>query len=548
MRPVRLGVVLLLSVVLVAWASVALADGRVALVVGNSTYAHIGRLPNPANDAAAVTAALRRLGFDVTTSLDAGLTELNQALRTFTRRSAGADVALVFYAGHGLDHSVPVALDHPRDLLDRLQATANRPPVPAPPHPDRPAPGAVVPQSRRQFLDRPRPRPRHARRAPAQRRERPALPLRHVPATRQPQVARLHQPVVALLPQGPVLRPPNLVDSRRPRKSWCFGACYGVGTSHGICWAMHDPRSALAPTLVAVILAIGCASARPSLAAPSPPPIEPALGEVRGPSPPPSVSSGRFGRPRMTAGLCPNSSTVSLSFRAGCESASVRALRAQPNSRLRRQLQRRLAFRTRVRNHISYVTTPSYSALTPAQQRLLRTLPQCSSTASSKACWDRTLSKVAKATFHMITHVLEHTDLMGQPVIFHVTTVEGLLAEPKTTHFHGLTGTTARVDGWRLHLMLDGVSEDALQTAGWRQWPLGAHRTHRAFGYTKDYRDWRDHEEWDGPFLQIVLNPEGTSSDSDLDKGRWSHRSSPKDIYQRFVERYPRGSRELTVR
>ena len=61
MRLVRLGVVLLLSTVLAAWASVALADGRVALVVGNSTYAHIGRLPNPANDAAAVSAVLRRL-------------------------------------------------------------------------------------------------------------------------------------------------------------------------------------------------------------------------------------------------------------------------------------------------------------------------------------------------------------------------------------------------------------------------------------------------------------------------------------------------------
>ena len=126
MRPVRLGVVLLLSTVLVAWASVALADGRVALVVGNSTYSHIGRLPNPANDAAAVSAALRRLGFEVTTNLDAGLTELNQALRTFTRRSAGADVALVFYAGHGLEmdgvnYVVPVDARLERDVDVRYE-------------------------------------------------------------------------------------------------------------------------------------------------------------------------------------------------------------------------------------------------------------------------------------------------------------------------------------------------------------------------------------------------------------------------------------------
>ena len=81
----------------------ALAAGRVALVVGNSDYEHIGRLPNPANDAADMGAALRRLGFEVTITRDAGRTALTDALRAFTRRSGGADVALVFYAGHGME-------------------------------------------------------------------------------------------------------------------------------------------------------------------------------------------------------------------------------------------------------------------------------------------------------------------------------------------------------------------------------------------------------------------------------------------------------------
>ena len=54
-----------------ASAPAALADGRVALVYGNSTYAHIGRLPNPENDAVDMAAALQQLGFDVTTELDA---------------------------------------------------------------------------------------------------------------------------------------------------------------------------------------------------------------------------------------------------------------------------------------------------------------------------------------------------------------------------------------------------------------------------------------------------------------------------------------------
>ena len=75
MRSVRsLVVAVLASVVLVAPA-VVFADGRVALVVGNSTYAHIGRLPNPGNDARDLSAALRRLGFEVTTELDAQSTE-----------------------------------------------------------------------------------------------------------------------------------------------------------------------------------------------------------------------------------------------------------------------------------------------------------------------------------------------------------------------------------------------------------------------------------------------------------------------------------------
>ena len=61
------------ALVLAASASVALAR-QVALVVGNSTYAHIGRLPNPENDAVDLSAALRRrLGFEVTTELGHGL-------------------------------------------------------------------------------------------------------------------------------------------------------------------------------------------------------------------------------------------------------------------------------------------------------------------------------------------------------------------------------------------------------------------------------------------------------------------------------------------
>ena len=126
MRSVRSFVVAVLAVVVLAVPAVVLADGRVALVVGNSTYAHIGRLPNPDNDARDISAALRRLGFKVTIELDADRVELTEALRAFTRQSAGADVSLVFYAGHGIEmdgvnYLVPVDARLERDVDVRFE-------------------------------------------------------------------------------------------------------------------------------------------------------------------------------------------------------------------------------------------------------------------------------------------------------------------------------------------------------------------------------------------------------------------------------------------
>ena len=126
MRALRSFAVVVVAVIVLATPVVVLADGRVALVVGNSTYAHIGRLPNADNDAADISAALRRLGFDVTTELDADGAELTEALRAFTRRSVGADVPLVFYAGHGIEmdrvnYLVPVDARLERDLDVRYE-------------------------------------------------------------------------------------------------------------------------------------------------------------------------------------------------------------------------------------------------------------------------------------------------------------------------------------------------------------------------------------------------------------------------------------------
>ena len=118
---------LVLAVGLALAPAVAFAADRVALVVGNSAYAAIGALPNPGNDATDVAAALRRLGFDVTPVLDADRVSMSEALRVFTRKSAGADVSLVFYARHGLEmdgvkYLVPVDAQLERDTDLRFEA------------------------------------------------------------------------------------------------------------------------------------------------------------------------------------------------------------------------------------------------------------------------------------------------------------------------------------------------------------------------------------------------------------------------------------------
>ena len=79
------------------------AAERVALVVGNSAYEEVVGLPNPVNDATDVSAALGRLGFDVTLLLNATRDAIADALITFAHASRDADISLLFYAGHGLE-------------------------------------------------------------------------------------------------------------------------------------------------------------------------------------------------------------------------------------------------------------------------------------------------------------------------------------------------------------------------------------------------------------------------------------------------------------
>lgn len=78
---------------------------RVALVIGNGAYNHVTALDNPVNDASDMTVALRSVGFDVTTLKNTSFEEMRVALRRFGDKAEGADIAAIFFAGHGIEVS-----------------------------------------------------------------------------------------------------------------------------------------------------------------------------------------------------------------------------------------------------------------------------------------------------------------------------------------------------------------------------------------------------------------------------------------------------------
>jgi len=119
--------------------SAAWADKRVALIVGNSTYQTVPQLPNPSRDASAVAKMFKDAGFDtVDLQLNVGNLEFKRAIRRFETTADQADIAVVYYAGHGLEISgtnylIPVdarlASDRDADdeaiLLERLVSSAD---------------------------------------------------------------------------------------------------------------------------------------------------------------------------------------------------------------------------------------------------------------------------------------------------------------------------------------------------------------------------------------------------------------------------------------
>ncbi len=136
MRRVYFGVIFLFSCV---WATAALAEKRVALVIGNSKYTTAGALTNPTNDASDMAAALKPLGFEVIEGYDLDKAAFDKKIREFASVLSSAGAGVFFYAGHGLQVSgvnylVPVdaglltadALDFEMVRLDTVQRVMER--------------------------------------------------------------------------------------------------------------------------------------------------------------------------------------------------------------------------------------------------------------------------------------------------------------------------------------------------------------------------------------------------------------------------------------
>jgi hypothetical protein len=112
----------LIFALVISAASSAHAEKRVALVIGNSAYAKVPALPNPANDAKALGELLTNAGLDVVvTKTNLDLASMRRTLREFAGIARDADVVIVFYAGHGIEvnginYVVPVDAVLERDI------------------------------------------------------------------------------------------------------------------------------------------------------------------------------------------------------------------------------------------------------------------------------------------------------------------------------------------------------------------------------------------------------------------------------------------------
>ena len=98
----RFLVIVLAAISIIGTSNAAKSDTRVAFVVGNGAYKSVPALPNPASDAKAMAQILRNVGFDVVEGTNLTRDKMSEKLLDFSKKAQGADIALFFYAGHGI--------------------------------------------------------------------------------------------------------------------------------------------------------------------------------------------------------------------------------------------------------------------------------------------------------------------------------------------------------------------------------------------------------------------------------------------------------------
>ncbi len=111
-------------------AQAAKADRRIAFVVGNGAYKNVAQLPNPAIDAQAMAAVLRNVGFEVVEGTNLTRDKMTERLLEFGKKAQGADVAVFFYAGHGIaisgtNYLLPIDADIKSEMDVKLGAAIN---------------------------------------------------------------------------------------------------------------------------------------------------------------------------------------------------------------------------------------------------------------------------------------------------------------------------------------------------------------------------------------------------------------------------------------
>ena len=114
-------IIAVLAMLAIGTASDLHAENRVALVIGNGDYANATSLPNPTNDANDMADELKRLGFSVIKVLNGSYDDIGQAIRAFNIQVEGAQVGLIYFAGHGMELGgenwlIPVDADLKTDL------------------------------------------------------------------------------------------------------------------------------------------------------------------------------------------------------------------------------------------------------------------------------------------------------------------------------------------------------------------------------------------------------------------------------------------------